>query len=63
VSWSLVVMAVGTAIFPNLLPVLGMPVWVLAYSLFILVVAGILTVYLVTGERSEHRTMHHHHHH
>jgi len=58
VGWSLLTMAVGTAAFPALLPVLGVVLWASAYVAFVLIVTGFLTAYTAMGGhcRDERRT-------
>jgi len=44
-------MAVGTAIFPALLPHLGVKVWVVAYIGFVTLLTGIMTATVVAKAR------------
>ncbi|GEM_PF-5112968 len=43
VGRALLVMALGTAVFPSFLPLLGVQVWAFAYGFFVLLVTGFLT--------------------
>ncbi len=52
VGWSLLTMAVGTAVFPTFLPILGVRVWGLTYAGFVLVIASFLTAYTAFGKQS-----------